>query len=124
MWGDYNLKQSTYLIGFFILGLSIVISAFILSNALSNTAGKDDNNSQIINSTPDLMTITQLSEYLQISEQSIESIIHEDNSLKEEFGDIYETYRLIPYLKIDNQIRFIKTEIDQWLKYKNDFNYQ
>lgn len=105
------------------MGLSIVISAFVLSNALSNSASKNDN-SQIINSTPDLMTITQLSKYLQISEQSIESIIRQDDLLKEEYGDIYETYRLIPYLEIDNQIRFLKTEIDQWLRYKNDFDYQ
>lgn len=114
------MKQSTFLIGIFILGLSIVISAFILSN----TSSKSDslkNNSQVINSTPDLMTITQLAEYLQTSEQALENIILKDDSERADLGT-YDTYQFIPYLKIDNQKRFIKVEIDEWLKYENDHN--
>ncbi|RDW17688.1 helix-turn-helix domain-containing protein [Oceanobacillus chungangensis] len=115
------MKQLTYIIGILILGLSIVISAFILSKTSPNSASKDKN-SQITNSTPDLMKITQLAEYLQISEQAIENIILKDDSERVELGG-YDTYQFIPYLKIDNQKRFIKAEIDEWLKYKNDHNY-
>ena len=116
------MKQSTYLIGFFILGLSIVISAFILSNTSTESASIE-NNSHIINSTSDLMTITQLAEYLQINELALENIVLEDDSERAELSS-YDTYRYIPYLLIDNQKRFIKAEIDEWLKYMNDHNYR
>lgn len=64
------------------------------------------------------MTKSQLSEYLQISEESIENIINKDNFEKAKLSS-YETYRFIPYLKIDEQVRFLKTEIDKWLQYKS-----
>ena len=105
--------------GVVLLGLSIVIAAFILSNATSNTTNTDKDSESVISSIPDLMTITQLAEYLQISEQSIEIIISNDDSLREGLS-IYDTHQFIPYLLLDNQKRFIKTEIDAWLKYRND----
>ena len=120
--GGYKLKQSTYLIGVFILGFSIVLSAFILSNASSKAASTDDS-PQVIPSTPDLMTVTQLAEYLQISEQALENIILTDDSERAQLSS-YETYRFIPYLIIDNEKRFIKAEINEWLKYLNDHNYR
>lgn len=119
--GGSDLKQSTYIIAVFILGLSIVISAFIVSNSSPNTASTDKDSQNAINSTTDLMTLTQLAEYLQISEQSIETIISNDDSVRTELGS-YDTYQFIPYLLLDNQKRFIKTEIDAWLKYRNDYN--
>lgn len=105
------MKQLTYLIGALILGLSIVISALILNNSSLNSANQ-------VNSSQ-LMTKTQLAEYLQMSEESIKNIIKEDDLKKDKLNS-YEKYRFIPYLKLDNQERFIKSEIDKWLKYKND----
>lgn len=116
------MKQSTYLIGTVILGLSIVLSAFILSSATNKTT-KQENNPQVINSTANLMTITQLAEYLQTSEQALEDIILKDDSERAELSS-YDTYRFIPYLTIAEQKRFIKAEIDEWLKYQNDHNYR
>ncbi|MGX2962072.1 helix-turn-helix domain-containing protein (plasmid) [Peribacillus sp. JNUCC 23] len=113
------MKQTTYLISAFILGLSIVISAFIFSNTCSNSASKGNNSQTITNSIPDLMTRTELSEYLQISEQSIENIIQKDDLEKAKLSS-YDTYHFIPYLKIDNQERFLKAEIDKWLQYKSE----
>jgi hypothetical protein len=113
------LKQLTYLISAFILGIAIVISAFIFSNTFSNSASEVHNSQTTTNSMPSLMTKTQLSEYLQISEQSIENIIKKDGIERANLSS-YDTYRFIPYLKIDNQERFLKAEIDKWLQYKND----
>lgn len=113
------MKQSTYLISAIIIGLSIVISAYIFSNAFSNLASEDHHLQKTTNSNPDLMTKTQLSEYLQISEQSIEIMINQDNFERAKLSS-YDTYRFIPYLTIDNQVRFLKTEIDNWLQYRNE----
>ena len=113
------MRQSTYLIGVVLLGLSIIIAAFIVSNKDSNTTNIDEGSESAISSIPDLMTITQLAEYLQISEQSIEIIIWHDDWQREGLSS-YDTYQFIPYLLLDNQKRFIKTEIDAWLKYRND----
>jgi hypothetical protein len=117
-WGGLFMKQSTYLICTFILGISIIMSAFIFSNTFSNFTNQVNNAQTTMNSFPDLMTTMQLSEYLQISEESIEKIIKEDNLEKQKLGS-YDTYRFIPYLIINKQERFLKEEIDKWLEYKN-----
>ena len=116
-----GMKQSTYLIGVFIFGISIVISSFILFSAFSNSASKVSDTQIVTNSLPNLMTKMQLSEYLQISEQSIDDIIKKDELEKASLNS-YDTYKYIPYLELDNQKRFLKAEIDEWLKYKNDFH--
>lgn len=115
----FDLKQSTYIIGAFILGISVVISSFIFYSTFSNSLSKVSDPQTVTNSMPDLMTKIQLSEYLQISEQSLEGIIKKDEFDKAKLSS-YDTYQFIPYLKIDNQERFLKAEIDVWLKYKND----
>ncbi len=109
------MKQIIHIIGALILGISIVLAAFILSGSFLNSANKDISKQSI----PDVMTINQLSEYLQVSEDSIENIIREDDFERAKLSS-YDTYKFIPYLKIDNQERFMKSEIDEWLKYKND----
>ncbi|MGE7982217.1 Clp protease ClpB [Solibacillus sp. NPDC093137] len=113
------MRQSTYLIGIVLLGLSIIIAAFIVNNTASNTTNIDEGTEIATSSIPDLMTMTQLAEYLQISEQSIDIIISHDDWQREGLSS-YDTYQFIPYLLLDNQKRFIKTEIDAWLKYRND----
>ncbi|MDR4315480.1 Helix-turn-helix domain [Niallia circulans] len=109
------MKQKTYIVGVLILGIAIVLAAFILSDNFKNLENKTTNKQAI----PVLMTISQLSEYLQISEEAIEKIIKEDDLERAKLSS-YDTYQFIPYLKIDNQKRFMKSEIDEWLKYKND----
>ncbi|MBV7509030.1 helix-turn-helix domain-containing protein [Bacillus sp. sid0103] len=66
------------------------------------------------------MTKEQLAEYLQVNEETIDSIMKEDIKQKVAIGDFYETYMFLPYIKIGNQERFIKSEIDKWLRYQND----
>ncbi|MCZ8535310.1 Clp protease ClpB [Psychrobacillus psychrodurans] len=102
------MKQSTYLIGIFIFGISIVISSFILFSAFSNSASKV-NDSQIVTiSLPNLMTKTQLSEYLQLSEQSIDDIIKKDEFEKANLNS-YDTYKYIPYLELDKSEKVFKS---------------
>jgi hypothetical protein len=108
-----------------ILGISLIITALILRDGLlssneTKSNGINYKNEEVI-STLNLMTIKQLSVYLQISEDSIRSIIYKDDKDKANMSS-YETYAFIPYLKLDNEYRFLKTEIDKWLKYINHNN--
>ncbi len=112
------MKPLTYIIGASILSLSMVISAFIIGFSL-NSADESEQQQPLTYSANDVMTISQLSGYLQISEDSIEKIIREDMSAKANLS-MYDTYQFIPYLKIDEEKRFIRSEIDEWLKYRND----
>jgi hypothetical protein len=49
--------------------------------------------------------------------------MEEDSKQKAAIGDSYDTYMFLPYLKIGNQERFLKTEIDKWLQYQNKIGF-
>lgn len=51
-----------------------------------------------------LMTITELARYLKIPKGSIYNMVYE---------------RKIPYIKIGKRLRFIKSEIDEWIRHKS-----
>ncbi|WP_218350985.1 helix-turn-helix domain-containing protein [Bacillus sp. sid0103] len=107
-----------------IIGISIIIGASILKGTFfTNQNGSPIKNSSTsistVNST-NIMTKEQLAEYLQVNEETIDSIMKEDIKQKVAIGDFYETYMFLPYIKIGNQERFIKSEIDKWLRYQND----
>lgn len=55
------------------------LTAFIFSNTFSNSASEGNNSQTTTNSIPVLMTKTKLSEYLQISEQSMKIVIKNDD---------------------------------------------
>ncbi|MBO9128094.1 helix-turn-helix domain-containing protein [Bacillus sp. 165] len=117
------MKQAVYPISALIIGISLIITAFIIRDTLSATkvSGNASTQRQSV-SVPSLMTKKQLSDYLQISEQSIEGMIKQDAFKKTGMGGSYDTYQFLPYLKINNEYRFLKTEVDEWLKYKNDYH--
>ncbi|GGB43385.1 Clp protease ClpB [Fictibacillus barbaricus] len=110
-----------------IIGISIVSAAFILKGPITASLNKikaDEEPIIQLHTVPhtELMSIKQLSDYLQISEKSIESIMGQDDFNKSKMSD-YDTYQFIPYLILDDQYKFLKSEIDKWLKYKNEMNF-
>lgn len=107
-----------------IIGISLVSAAFILKGPIIATLNKIKADEEPIHTVPhtELMSIKQLSDYLQISEKSIESIIGQDDFNKSKMSD-YDTYQFIPYFKLDDQYKFLKSEVDKWLMYKNEMNY-
>jgi hypothetical protein len=119
------VKQVIFLISALILGLSMVISAFVIRDTIPEPTSNRVNDLSIAPNMntefPNLMTKKQLSEYLQVSQQAIDTIIKNENEKKAQMGG-YDTYQFLPYLKIDIQERFLKTEVDKWLKYKSDRN--
>ncbi|WHY69533.1 Clp protease ClpB [Neobacillus sp. SuZ13] len=118
------MKFIAYPISALIIGISIIISASILKGTLftnpNDPSSKNFSTSVYSENSPNIMTKKQLSEYLQVNEATIDTIMKEDSRQKVLMGGSYETYMFLPYLKIDNQERFLKSEIDKWLKYQND----
>lgn len=117
------MKQVTLLISACVLGISIIISSVVISETSTKTTGNKvkDSSSIATNTNSNLMTKKQLSQYLQVSQQEIDTIITKDNSEKAQLGNgVFDTYQFLPYLKIGDQERFLKTEVDKWLKYKSD----
>ena len=123
--GGYLLKWSN-LFSSLIIGISLVSAAFILKGQItaSNTVKADKEPIIQLHTVPhtELMSIKQLSDYLQISEKSIESIMGQDDFNKSKMSN-YDTYQFIPYFKLDDQYKFLKSDIDKWLKYKNEVNF-
>jgi len=118
------MKFITYPISALIIGISIIISASIIKGTLftnpNDPSSKNSSTSVYSANSPIIMTKKQLSEYLQVNEATIDTIMKEDSRQKVLMGGSYETYMFLPYLKIGNQERFLKSEIDKWLKNQND----
>ncbi|ANC78533.1 hypothetical protein ABE65_017685 [Fictibacillus phosphorivorans] len=118
------MKSLLHSLSAIILGISLIIASLILRDGLSGNTTKSNDyyfqNEETV-STLNVMTVKQLSVYLQISEGSIESIIYNDDKDKANMSS-YETYAYIPYIKLDNEYRFLKKEIDKWLEYINHNN--
>ncbi|MFB7140083.1 Clp protease ClpB [Gottfriedia sp. NPDC056225] len=114
------MKQSTYIFTALIIGLSIVSAAILFNHTVTTTVKDITLLQQKVISPNTLMTKKDLSNYLNISVDSIDKIIEEDviSKAKATESGGYDTYQFIPYLKIDDQERFIKSEIDKWLRYK------
>jgi predicted DNA-binding transcriptional regulator AlpA len=121
------MKFIVYPISALIIGISIIIAASILKGTFftnqNDTTSKDSSTAVSTLNSPNIMMKEQLADYLQVNEETIDRIMKEDNQQKVAIGDSYETYMFLPYIKIGNQERFLKSEIDKWLKYQNDTNY-
>jgi predicted DNA-binding transcriptional regulator AlpA len=120
--GGVSMKHFVFPITALILGVSIIIAAFVQKDTISDQQHSGTENFDLrTNANPNLMTKKQLSEYLQISENSVDRIIENDNLKRAQIGEgVNDTYMFLPYLKIDKQERFLKSEINKWLQYKND----
>ena len=116
------MKQYTNILAALILGISIIVSSFIIRDTFSDKGSGEIHSQPTSHTISDVMTLAQLSEYLQISEKSIQHIINEDSLTKASLSS-YDTYRFIPSFRLDNQTLFLKSEIDEWLKYQSVQNY-
>ncbi|WEG14415.1 Clp protease ClpB [Pullulanibacillus sp. KACC 23026] len=119
------MRSIIYPMSSLILGISLVVAALIVKDTFKQPVTKSKTTVQkptpLSIPNPNLMTKEQLSVYLQISEKTIDKIISDDAAKKAELADeSYDTYEFLPYLKIDGQERFLKSEVDLWLQYQND----
>ena len=97
------LKISVKLISSLILGFSLIISALILKGTVTgeeqNNSMKDTKSQLSTVTKTNVMTIKQLSEYLQVSKESVESIMKKDKIKKRNItGGGYDTYQFLRLL--------------------------
>ena len=103
--------------GFLLLAVSIFASAILISKT-----GIDQRNSAekpaIASSNEAIMTMEELADYLSVSEETIEGIMQED-MMERTSGEVRDLEKHLPFVKLEDQTIFIKSEIDDWLKYKS-----
>ncbi|WP_214484701.1 hypothetical protein [Bacillus sp. SM2101] len=109
-----NKKYFLYLLYVLIFSSSIVWSAHIVSYSTQ----RDDPEKEEYS---DLLTQSELLEYLHISEDELKDIIIADTVLKRQLTS-YDTYRFLPYIEIADKKMFLMNEIKEWLKYQNNRN--
>ncbi|WP_455675607.1 hypothetical protein [Pradoshia sp.] len=104
------------IIGGILIAAGIVVGAFLISNSSSiATTGNED-----VLREKSVLTIEDLAEYLSVNTEDIEEIIDKEDMEKASIEEgIYDTYRYMPYLVISGEIRFLKSEIDEWLEYRS-----
>lgn len=100
-----------------LLAVSIFASAILISKT-----GIDQRTSTekpaIASSNEAIMTMEELADYLSVSEETIEGIMQED-MMERTSGEVRDLEKHLPFVQLEDQTIFIKSEIDDWLKYKS-----
>lgn len=117
------MKNSANLISSIIIGVSLMVSAFILNGyrvgGAEVKAVHKPTESIEVSAVPEIMTKSQLAAYLQIDEVAVDAIISEDKSIKINRNiSSYDSYYFLPFIQIGSEPRFLKSEVDKWLEYK------
>lgn len=103
---------------------AIIAAAIILSLALIH-CGK--NISRAINLTYStnkasvsqslLMSEADAAEYLGIGEKAFKRMLAEDSKLRQ-MTNVYPPYRFVPYISIDGEKFFNKSELEKWVEFR------
>ena len=102
-----------------LLAVSIIASAIILSKAGMEKTSSVEKPAASPSSVA-IMTLNELADYLSVSEVTIEGIMEEDLAERAS-GDVHDIEKHIPFVELKNKRLFVKSEIDEWLKYKSGF---
>lgn len=106
-----------------IVGTAVITAAFIFTYVMHSDTTPSGRKPSLIHTLPAVMTKAQVASYLQVDQKTIDDIINNDKMKKAEMGDgVYDTYQFFPYIKIGSKERFLKTDVDQWAKYKSEAN--
>ncbi len=109
-------KSISSIVGGILIATGIVVGALLISNSSSiATTGHEE-----VLTEKSVWTIEDLAEYISVSTKDIEEIIDKEDMEKASIEERnYDTYQYMPYLTISGEIRFLKTEIDNWLEYRS-----
>lgn len=64
-----------------------------------------------------LMTMEETASYLSITMDELDDILRDDRIEKGKMT-MYETYRFLPYLEINDELRFNKDQLDLYIEYR------
>ncbi|TYS13504.1 hypothetical protein FZC78_21305 [Rossellomorea vietnamensis] len=95
------MKNDLISLSIFSLAIAIVIGSWFISNGLSNSGVHTDAEEV---QQEQLLTQSELGEYLGLTEEEIKMFISEDISKS-----------MIPYIKVGNEFYFSVKAIDKWL---------
>ncbi|WP_018757198.1 helix-turn-helix domain-containing protein [Paenibacillus terrigena] len=105
-----QLNLST-IISSFILGISIVISGLIISNSEQKEVRINEKHQKEYKP---LMTIKETSEYLNLSELQVKTIISSEETMLRASGSY--TGMMLPIIRIGTDIYISTDELKEWIK--------
>lgn len=80
-----------------------------INGRVSDTSPKDNSG---------LLTLEETAKYLSVSTEEFKKILIKDDSVRA-LESVYDTYRFIPYIKVDGKKYFNKAELEEWIKYNS-----
>jgi hypothetical protein len=99
-------------ISIIILAMSVIFGCIWIGNSLEKSISLQ---TSISNSTNNVtLTLPQVSEYLDMTEEEVQSIIQTEKKQLDEIGSF--DGKMFPYFTVNNKQYFYKSEIDEWLK--------
>lgn len=95
-----------------ILGLSFIMGCLLIQKDFN--AKEPIATNEITNVSKPLMNIKETAEYLNLTEQQVQTIIESENHTLNA-AHSYDG-KMFPYIKIDNEIFVSKDELNEWIK--------
>lgn len=101
-----------------IIGISIMISGYLIGNAIkgeTSTGSLNVDKSASVNDSVEcaIWDLAQTAEYLKMTEEDVRGIIQTEKSVLDLSGMF--TGKMFPYFTVNNKQYFYKNEIDEWL---------
>ncbi|WP_040949292.1 helix-turn-helix domain-containing protein [Gorillibacterium massiliense] len=129
------IRKYTGLIGSVIIGICFVTGSFIIGSGMKErvektvtvmgipAASQNQQSSGVASDENSLLSKSEAAQYLRITEDELIDMIVkqmiERNSLTS-----YDTYRFIPYIKINGEYKFSKDQLNKWINYAMTSHYQ
>ncbi len=99
-------------ISIIIFAISVIISSIWIGYSLQKSVSLQT--SSLLSKDNIILTLSQVAEYLNMTEEEVLSIIKLENKKLDETGSF--TGIMFPYFKINNKNYFYKEEINEWVK--------
>lgn len=108
-----------------ILSAAIIFGSVWIGNAIKSTNKDSDSKvaqeleSQVVSlniSDKALLTEQEVAQYLGIPQDKLNIILQKEKIERQKLSS-YDTYRYMPYIEIDDEKYFLKSEVDEWLQY-------
>ncbi|MBY0206775.1 helix-turn-helix domain-containing protein [Paenibacillus cucumis (ex Kampfer et al. 2016)] len=100
------------------LCITLIICTLIYVNYGGNSYSTTTNPSRSNSSENQVMNTNEAASYLGISVSSLEKIIKEDDERRAS-NDYANAYELIPYVTLDENLVFSRSNLDQWINYNS-----
>ncbi len=97
-----------------ILATSIIFGSIWIGQSLEKFVGLQTTTSISTATNNMALTLSQVAEYMNITEEDFRSIIQIEKMELEKTGGF--TGKMVPYFTINNKQYFYKNEVDEWLK--------